>query len=457
MFLLSRTLKNLSHLSHRMVEINEKYTMDWLKKYKGNPSAIYEPHSTSEVQQIVAHCNENNIGIVPQGGNTGLVGGAVPINGEIVINLSKLNRIYKIDTVASTALVDAGVVLEQLDIESAKLDLMVPLDLGAKGSCHIGGNIATNAGGLRYLRYGSLFQNVLALEVVLANGTVLPMSSGMKKDNTGYHLKNLFVGSEGTLGIITKALVQLVQKPKSTQVSVLAVNSYKDVVRVFQQAKKHLSEILSAYEFWDSGCMKLVDTHLNCRQPFSQIYPFYILIETHGSNAKHDSEKLSQFLELMMESIVVDGTLAQSQTELLDLWKIREGIPEAANAHGRVYKYDVSLPLNDLYGLVDETRKRMQCTSNTILESVGYGHMGDGNLHLNVCAESFNRENQNVLEPFIYEYVQKHSGSVSAEHGIGQMKRNALHYSKSIENVNLMKQIKNLVDPKNIMNPGKMF
>ena len=441
-----------------MVEPSDKYCMDWLKKYKGTPRCIYEPHSTSEVQEIVKYCFANNIKIVPQGGNTGLVGGAVPIKDEVVINLSKMNKIHKIDVLQNTAVVDAGVILEQLDIEASKSQLMVPLDLGAKGSCHIGGNIATNAGGLRYLRYGCLSQNVLALEVVLPDGTILPFTSGMKKDNTGYNLKNLFVGSEGTLGIITKASIQLVQRPKSTQVAVLALNKYEDVVRLFQHAKVELNEILSAFEFWDNGCMTLVDTHLNCRQPFSQLYPFYVLIETHGSNIEHDTAKLESFLERVMVDLVVDGTLAQSQAEATELWKIREGIPEAANAQGKVYKYDVSLPINKLYDLVVASRDQMSSNNkHSLTDCVGYGHMGDGNLHLNVCGTSFNAENQAILEPFVYEFTRDVHGSISAEHGIGQMKRNALHYSKSSEHIALMKSMKALIDPKGIMNPNKLF
>eukprot|EP00835_Amoeboradix_gromovi_P000875 NODE_33_length_32023_cov_0.217579.p6 type:complete len:450 gc:universal NODE_33_length_32023_cov_0.217579:11256-12605(+) len=448
----------LNILKHRLVEPSEKYCVDWLKKYKGVPKCVYEPKNTQEVQEIVRYCFLHNYKIVPQGGNTGLVGGAIPIGDEVVINLSKMNRVYDINRFQNTALVDSGVILQQLDMECSKQDLMVPLDLGAKGSCQIGGNVATNAGGLRYLRYGCLSQNVLSLEVVLPNGELLPMSSGMKKDNTGYHLKNLFVGSEGTLGIITKALIQVVQKPKSVQVAVLALKSYSEVVSLFQHAKYELNEILSAFEFWDKGCMSLNEKYLNCRQPFDKLYPFYALIETHGSNIKHDLEKINSFLEKHMDEIIIDGVIAQSHTEAQDLWRLREGIPEACNARGKVYKYDVSLPIASLYGLVESTQSRLSLnTKHSFTDCVGYGHMGDGNLHLNVCAKTFNDDNKTLLEPFVYEFTQKLNGSISAEHGIGQMKRNALHYSKSKEHIDMMKSFKALIDPKQIMNPSKLF
>ena len=445
-------------LSHRLVEATDKYCVDWLKKYKGIPKYVYEPHSTEEIQEIVSWCHQNDYKIVPQGGNTGLVGGSTPMQDEVVINMSKMNKIHQIDKSQSTATVDAGVILEQLNIESAKYNMMVPLDLGAKGSCQLGGNIASNAGGLRYLRYGSLFQNILALEVALPNGQVLPMTSGMKKDNTGYHLKNLFIGSEGTLGIITKAVIQLVPLPKSTQVAVLALNSYSDVVSVFNQAKQHLNEILSAFEFWDKGCIELTTHKLGLRQPFDQLYPFYVLIETHGSNAKHDKEKLELFLEYAMESLVVDGTIAQSNTEVLNLWKLRESIPEACSAQGKVYKYDISLPITKLYSLVEASQQKINnSTQHSFSRCVGYGHMGDGNLHLNVCASEFNKQNEKLLEPFVYEFTSQLNGSISAEHGIGQMKKKVLHYSKSKEHITLMKSIKSLIDPKNTMNPNKLF
>ncbi|XP_074172769.1 D-2-hydroxyglutarate dehydrogenase, mitochondrial isoform X3 [Rhinolophus sinicus] len=328
----------------------------------------------------------------------------------------------------------------------------MPLDLGAKGSCHIGGNLATNAGGLRFLRYGSLHGTVLGMEVVLANGTILSGLTSLRKDNTGYDLKQLFIGSEGTLGVITAVSILCPPKPKAVNVAFLGCPGFAEVLQTFSSCKGMLGEILSAYEFMDAECMQLVGHHLQLASPVQES-PFYVLIETSGSRAEHDAEKLSDFLEQVLGSgLVTDGTLATDQRKIKALWALRERITEALSLDGYVYKYDVSLPVERLYDLVTELRARLSPRAKHV---VGYGHLGDGNLHLNVTAEAFSASLLGDLEPYVYEWTAGQQGSVSAEHGVGFKKKDILGYSKPPEALQLMQQLKALLDPKGILNPYK--
>ncbi|XP_062988347.1 D-2-hydroxyglutarate dehydrogenase, mitochondrial isoform X2 [Elgaria multicarinata webbii] len=328
----------------------------------------------------------------------------------------------------------------------------MPLDLGAKGSCHIGGNVATNAGGLRLLRYGSLRGTVLGLEVVLADGSILNCLASLRKDNTGYDLKQLFIGSEGTLGIITAVSILCPRKPKAVNLAFLGCPSFSHVLRTFTTCKGMLGEILSAYEFMDNECMKLVERHLKLANPVAES-PFYVLIETSGSNSIHDEEKLSHFLEHAMASdLVVEGTLASEEKKIKALWALRERITEALSCDGFVYKYDISLPVERLYELVADMRARLGKSAKNV---VGYGHLGDGNLHLNVTAESYSHSLLEAIEPYVYEWTSQHRGSISAEHGLGFKKKDYIHYSKPREAVFLMQQFKAMLDPKGILNPYK--
>jgi D-lactate dehydrogenase (cytochrome) len=339
--------------------------------------------------------------------------------------------------------------------------------LGAKGSCHIGGNVATNAGGLRLLRYGSLHGTVLSLEVVTADGTIMELGKPLRKDNTGYDLKQLFIGSEGTLGIITQVSILTPPKPKSVNVCILGVESYEKVQEAFKMAKRDLGEILSAFEFFDRPCLDLVMKHVShaAREPFEQQTPFYVLIETQGSVKEHDDEKLSMFLEKVMEEEVVqDGILAQDGNQQKLFWDIREGIPEACQKEGGIYKYDLSVPVSQLYSVVLNMRDQLREKKLYHPESpapvkhvVGFGHMGDGNLHMNIMTTGRTKEIDQAIEPFVYEITQKNEGSISAEHGLGQVKNQYLEFSKSPEFIAVMRQIKKVFDPKGILNPYKYF
>ena len=441
------------------------YNEDWMRKYRGQSSLVLKPKTTEQISKILAYCNEKKLAVVPQGGNTGLVGGSNPVFDEIVISLSSLNKIRSFDPVSGILKCDSGVILETADQFLAENGYIFPLDLGAKGSCHVGGTVATNAGGLRLLRYGSLHGSVLGLEAVLPDGTIYNSLDSLRKDNTGYDLKQLFIGSEGTIGIITGVSILCPSRPVAFNVAFLAVSSYEAVQKVFVGARRELSEILSAFEFMDGKSQVLTARHLKLDHPIeSGEYPFYILIETSGSNKEHDDEKLETFLgNAMEEGLVDDGIIAQDDTQVKSLWSWRESIPEASTIGGGVYKYDVSLPLADLYGLVEEANVKLAKAgivglddeSKPVVDAIGYGHVGDGNLHLNVCVREYSKEIEAVLEPFVYEWIQSKKGSISAEHGLGFQKKNYIGYSKSDIEIKMIKEIKNHYDPNGIMNPYK--
>ncbi|KFY70122.1 hypothetical protein V499_09444 [Pseudogymnoascus sp. VKM F-103] len=441
----------------------EPFNADWMRKYRGHTKLVLKPGSTEEVSKILKYCNDNMLAVVPQGGNTGLVGGSVPVFDEIVIQMGRMNAIRSFDEVSGTLVADAGCILETTDRYLADRGHIFPLDLGAKGSCHIGGNLATNAGGLRLLRYGSLHGTVLGVEAVLPDGTIVDELSKLRKNNTGYDLKQLFIGAEGTIGIITGVAIQCPQRSKAVNVAFFGLESFEKVQKAFIEAKGQLGEILSAFELMDRNSQRMVKEYTNNKSPLEDEHPFYCLIETSGSNSEHDTEKLEKFLEDVMEKeIVLDGVVAQDETQIKALWSWREGVPEAIGGFGGAYKYDVSIPLAEMYTLVEDTRVRMEeagligdSDSHPVKDVVGYGHMGDSNLHLNVSVRRYDKAVEKALEPWVYEWIEKRSGSISAEHGLGLAKKKYIGYSRSETMIGLMKQVKNLYDPNGIMNPYK--
>ena len=439
---------------------------DWMKKYRGHASVLLRPSSTQQVAAVLAHCHARRLAVVPQGGNTGLVGGSVPVYDEVVLSLSRMNRILDFDGHAGIVTCEAGVVLEQLAQWLEGRGFIVPLDLGAKGTCQIGGNVSTNAGGLRLVRYGSLHGSVLGLEVVTATGQVLDLTSTLRKDNTGYDLKQLFIGAEGTLGVITRVNLITPRRPTSVQLAVLALDSFPAVLSTMISARHHLSDILSAIEFFDRPSLDLVVKHIpGSRDPLDSAHPFYMLIETSGTNATHDAEKLAAFLEREMtgggegggdEGGVKDGVIAQDESQQKALWVLRETITDALGREGTVYKYDISVPVTHFYELVEAMRERLRPVKKEGVGVVGYGHLGDSNLHLNIHSKGYHREVFERIEPWLFEQVKAVRGSISAEHGLGQSKTKYIHYSKSDEAVELMRKFKDLMDPQGILNPYKV-
>ncbi|KAK4054851.1 D-lactate ferricytochrome c oxidoreductase [Microbotryomycetes sp. JL201] len=450
----------------------DAYNNDWMDKYHGKSQVLVKPKSTAEVSKVLQYCYRERIAVVPQGGNTGLVGGGVPVYDEVIISTEAMNQVREFDDVSGILTADAGAILESLTNFLQPKGYMMPLDLGAKGSCHIGGNVATNAGGLRLLRYGSLHGTVLGIEAVLPDekGTVLSVGmpggrgGALRKDNTGYDLKQLFIGSEGTLGIITGISILTPRLPTAINVAVLAVPDFAKVQTVFKETRTKLGEILSAFEFWDQQGLELVLKHTGQKAPFEgepeNGKAFYVLIETSGSNKDHDDEKLAGLLEHLMENdIVSDGVLAQDETQVGSLWSLRESLPEAAGKLGKVYKYDLSMPVKDMYSLVEEARARFAehglDKDGSIKLTVGYGHIGDGNLHLNIVASRWDDKIEQVIEPWVYEATAKRNGSISAEHGLGVMKAPYVGYSKSDESIEWMQKVRDLFDPRGILSPYK--
>ncbi|GJJ14681.1 hypothetical protein Clacol_008947 [Clathrus columnatus] len=445
----------------------DSFNVDWMGKYRGNSKVVLKPKSTEEVSKIVKYCYDHNLAIVPQGGNTGLVGGSVPLYDEIILNVGNMNSIRSFDEVSGIVTCDAGIILENLDNYLAEFDYTVPLDLAAKGSCQIGGNIATNAGGLRVIRYGTLRGTVLGLEVVLPDGQILDSLSTLRKNNTGFDLKQLFIGSEGSIGVITGVSLLAAPKLKAKNVAVFSLDSYDAIQRAFIKTRQHVGEILSAFEFFDQAGHRIQQVHSrNPKKIFDagRDAAFFVLVETTGSNKDHDDQKLAALLEVLIESeIVTDGVLAQDTAQFTSLWELRETITEAAGKTGKVFKYDVSLPTSLMYSVVEATRKHLaelglykgEGSDGKVKSVIGFGHFGDGNIHLNVISDSYDPEVQSALEPFVYEFVAKHRGSISAEHGLGLQKAPHIGYSQLPLNVDLMHQIKSILDPKKLFNPYK--
>lgn len=446
------------------------YNSDWMDKYKGSSPILLKPKTTKEVSQIMAYCYEKRIAVVPQGGNTGLVGGGVPVYDELILSTEGMNQIREFDEVSGILTADGGAILESLSNFLHPKGYMMPLDLGAKGSCHIAGNISTNAGGLRLLRYGSLHGTVLGIEAVLPDekGTVLSLNmpgdgkaGALRKDNTGYDLKQLFIGAEGTLGVVTGVSIMTPRLPSAINVAVLSVPDFKSVQKVFTETRQQLGEILSAFEFFDQEGLDMVLEHTGAKTPFESEpeggRAFYVLIETSGSNKDHDDEKLGGLLESLLENeTIADGVLAQDETQVQSLWSLRESLPEAAGKLGRVYKYDLSMPVKDMYSLVEEARERFKEKGiDEIKTTVGYGHIGDGNLHINIVAKDWSEKVEKTIEPWIYEATAKRNGSISAEHGLGLMKAPYIGYSKSDAAVDVMQQLRSMFDSRRILSPHK--
>ena len=434
----------------------DAYNTDWMRKYRGHTQLVLRPSSTEQVSEILEYCNEKRLAIVPQGGNTGLVGGSVPVFDEIVLSLGRMSKIRSFDEVQGILVTDAGVILEVADNFLAEKNHIFPLDLGAKGSCQIGGTVATNAGGLRLLRYGSMHGNVLGIEAVLPDGRIVDDLGTIRKNNTGYDLKQLFIGGEGTLGVITGLSILCPQRSSAVNVAAFGIESFEKCQAAFREAKGRMSEILSAFEFMDGASQKALKKAKDMKLPLEGEHPFYCLIETSGSNPEHDQEKLEAFLEhVMSEEIVAYGVVAQDATQAGNLWSCREGITEALNHWGGVYKYDLSIPLPELYKLVEDTRAKL--TSDGLLgddpekfpvvDVVAFGHMGDSNLHLNVPTRRFDEKVERALEPWVFEWVKERKGSISAEHGLGLAKKPFITYSRSENMVDLFKQLKSLYDP----------
>ncbi|KAI6181919.1 FAD-binding PCMH-type domain-containing protein [Aphelenchoides besseyi] len=441
-----------------LVEDLETYNVDWMKWYTGNAKCVLTPESAEQVSAILRHCYTRRLAVVPQSGNTGLVGGSVPVFDEIVLSTRKLNKHFKLYPSSGIVECDAGFVLHELDERLEPHGYIMPIDLGARGSCYIGGNIATNAGGIRLIRYGSLHGNVLALQVVIPDehGTILELGSNLRKDNSDLKTYQLFIGSEGQLGVITRASILVTPKPTSVSLAFLGTNSFKNCTEILRIAKQFLGEILSSFELMDAESMRSIKENVGMESVLKSNPAFNLLVEISGSNQTHDSEKMENFLSHCLENgLAQDGIMAESGADSAYLWKLRENASLALNFDGYVYKHDLSLPLDHFYELSDVVRERLKGTE--FKRVVTFGHVGDGNTHLNVTAAKFDQKIYERLYPFIYEWVHKHGGSISAEHGIGRLKRPYHHCFASPANQRINSQIKRAFDPRGILSPYKMI
>jgi FAD/FMN-containing dehydrogenase len=447
---------------------------DWTGHWQAPARLLLRPQTTAQVSALLAHCHQRRLPVVPQGGKTGLVGGSVPTvaHEEILLQLQHMNRIESLDPFMGIVTCQAGVVLQNLQDYCANHGWLLPLDLGAKGTCQLGGNLATNAGGPYFRRYGSLAGNVLGLEVVLADGRILNYNyrQANMKDNTGYKWHQLFVGSEGTLGIITGVTLACAPLPRSKQAAFVVCSSYDQVLLVLQKAKQYLGEILAAMEFMDAAIWKLVEASRRYKMPLSvetlggpvqEGGPFFLLIDTHGSNADQDQDKWQIFLEAVQDDIL-NGVLAQDMKQYQLFWQIRESANPTVAQLGYTYKYDVSLPIAQFQDWIQEMRlERLgPLVRDESLINANWGHILDGNLHFNVTTigeREVQKDVLNTLEPYLFHSILKRGGSISAEHGLGQAKNHLLSSVHDEHTLDLMRSMKALLDPNLILNPGKFL
>jgi FAD/FMN-containing dehydrogenase len=442
------------------------YVTDWRGRYIGRAALVVKPATADEVSAIVKLCAETHTPIVPQGGNTSLCGASVPddTGTAIVLNLSRMNRVREIDADNNTLTVEAGCVLQTIQQSANDADRLFPLSLASEGSCQIGGNIATNAGGTGVLRYGNMRDLVLGLECVLPSGDIWHGLRGLRKDNTGYDLKQLFIGSEGTLGIITAAVLKLYPQPKARATALVALKDANDGLALLNVIKQNFGDRLTGFEIMMRVCLDLVFRHIpNTHDPFAQAYPWYALVELTDTHGQDDlTEDLQNALVKFMKTrSVQDAVVARSEMQSNQLWHLRENISEAQRLEGLSIKHDVSVPVSRVPQFVVEASGALHKHFPGI-RIVAFGHMGDGNMHFN-CSKPDTQDNAVFLAQtdevnrVVYDLVDSLGGSMSAEHGIGQLKREELLRYKSPVEIAAMRAIKQTLDPLGIMNPGKIF
>ena len=423
----------------------------------GTPAALVRPQTTAELAQVVKLCQEAGQGIVPYGGLTGLVEATTSDQSEVAISLERMNQIEEIDVESRTMTVQAGVPLQVVQEEADKADLLFPLDIGARGSATIGGNVSTNAGGNRVIRYGMMRDQILGMEVVLADGTVVTSMNKIIKNNTGYDLKHLFVGAEGTLGIVTRIVLRLRPKPKSQQMAFVAVNTFSQVTRVLNLLDGALGGSLSAFEVLWKDYYKLVTSPpAEGRPPLAHDYEYYILVEALGGDSQSDEERfLSVLTQAMEEGTIIDAVVAQNQGERNAMWAIRDDVGQVAQ-NWPIFTFDISVPLNNMESYLIALRAELddRWQDNTCMV---FGHLGDGNLHIIVGMGESSAEAKKAVEEVVYQGLPERGGSVSAEHGIGVQKKAYLGMSRNADEIALMQMMKTALDPKGILNPGKIF
>jgi FAD/FMN-containing dehydrogenase len=444
----------------------EPFLGDWRGFFRGTAQAVVRPATTEQVAAVVKLCAETGTAIVPQGGNTGMSGAATPPagGGAIVLQMGRMSRIIEIDALNNTITVEAGCILANIQQAARDAGRLFPLSLGAEGSCQIGGNLATNAGGINVLRYGNARDLTLGLQVVLPDGRVWDGLRGLRKDNTGYDLKQIFIGSEGTLGIITAAVLKLFPIPRSTVTAMIAVAGPAAALELLALLRDACGDRVSAFEMISRQCVELVLEHIpGTREPLARAYPWYVLAELADASP---NGPLREESERTMESAVerglaLDATIAANEAQRTALWRIRESIPEASRAPEVLYRHDISIPISRIPEFIEEAGAVLG-RAFPGARVICFGHVGDGNLHYNCFVPGRRRDDAAALAATdvnrtVLEVVQHYGGSFSAEHGIGQAKRAELARYKGALEVEMMRALKRAFDPRNLMNPGKVL
>lgn len=445
----------------------QPYEEDWRGRYRGRALGVVRPATTAEVASVVKACAEAGVAIVPQGGNTGLVGGGVPHGdrSELVLSLARLNRIRAMDLDNATITVEAGCTLADVQAAAAGQGRLFPLSLASEGSCQIGGNLASNAGGVQVLRYGNTRELTLGLEVVLPGGDVWNGLRGLRKDNTGYDLKHLFIGSEGTLGIITAAVLKLFPQQASRVAAWLAVENVTGAIAFFSLLRQHVGERLTAFEIVCAAAHELVLKNIpSVSRPLQQAASWYVLVELSDSDP---ATALNALLERVLErafdaGLVLDAAIAASETQCQALWNLRESISEAQKKEGFSIKHDVSVPVSHIPEFIARADAAL-IDAFPGVRIVAFGHAGDGNLHYNPSMPQGGKANAEFIRRtpevnrIVHDIVAELGGSISAEHGLGQLKREEIRRYKSDIELGMMRSIKQAIDPQGLMNPGKML
>jgi FAD/FMN-containing dehydrogenase len=455
----------LADLVHRLPDLRllgdagdlEHYGRDWTRRWTPAPLAIALPASVEEVQGIVRWANQHKIAIVPSGGRTGLSGGAVAAHGELVLSLERMNRVLDFDAVDRSLTVQPGIVLEAVHGAAREHGLIYPVDFAARGSCSIGGNIATNAGGIRVIRYGNTREWIAGLKVIAGNGELLDLNRGLIKNSSGYDFRQLMIGSEGTLGIVVEATLRLTDPPPPSQVMLLALPDMDALMQVFALFRARLS--LQAFEFFTDIALKHVLAH-GAQRAIDGEHPYYVVTEFDARDEHAQEAALAAFEQGVEQGWISDGVIAQSEAQTAALWRLREGITESLAPH-KPYKNDISVRISAVPAFLHDIQSLL-AREYPHIEVVWFGHIGDGNLHINVLKPAslsdadFIAQCEHVTK-LLAGTLQRHGGSISAEHGIGLVKRPYLESTRSAAEIALMSGVKQVFDPNGILNPGKLF
>ncbi|WP_439367446.1 FAD-binding oxidoreductase [Bradyrhizobium sp. DASA03005] len=440
-------------------DIDERYYHDLAGRTVAKPRAVVRPRTTEQVSDLLRLCHHEKVPVTTQGGMTGLVCGALPNANEIVLSMERMNAVEEVDTSAGVAIAQAGALLQRIQERVEQEDHMFPLDLGARGSCTIGGNISTNAGGNRVVRYGMTRDLILGLEVVTANGTILLGLRKYIKNNTGIDLKQLFVGSEGILGVVTRAALRIFPAPSERQVALCALHSFEQVSSFLRMARQHLDGELTAFEaMWNEYYRLTIERVNGVVGPLPTYHPFYVLLEASGNNADRIYADFERLLETAKDkNLILDATLSSSKTSAAAIWRIRDSTLEL----GRTFPYasrigfDVSVPIGRMDEYANAIGARIKAIDVRAFTIV-FGHVGDGNLHLELHHEH-TPDRREEFERLVYNVTGEFGGSISAEHGIGVLKRSYLKITRTQEEIETMRTLKRALDPNNILNPGRIF